>query len=272
MRAPRRENRGRGRGLTRDWPAIPSVVAGVIRNSFSEPKDVRRRLLDNLWIELRRFGAPNVRNIELSGIRDIQSVRVEGPVIRHSALIVSALSTLLECERIFDIGTSEGETSWLLAHNHPKARIYTFDAESSAPPAVRRRFHETIEASRITELRGDSATFDFSPYSGVIDLVHIDASRLQPAVRAWIHRLVRIHEFPGRLRVPERARAVARSADLPLSGDASGPVQPLGHRPGRPLRRSAKGFHSLPETALGCPARSSAGVMPALPPTVRGAS
>jgi hypothetical protein len=184
MRAPRRENRGRGRGLTRDWPAIPSVVAGVIRNSFSEPKDVRRRLLDNLWIELRRFGAPNVRNIELSGIRDIQSVRVEGPVIRHSALIVSALSTLLECERIFDIGTSEGETSWLLAHNHPKARIYTFDAESSAPTAGRRRFHETIEASRITELRGDSATFDFSPYSGVIDLVHIDASHRKGSIRS----------------------------------------------------------------------------------------
>ena len=112
---------------------------------------------DNLWIELKRYGAPNVRNIELSRIRDIQSVRVEGPVVRHGALIVSALSMLLESEQIFDFGTSEGETSWLLAHNHPKVRIYAFDGESSSPAGGRRRFDDTIEASRITELRGDSA-------------------------------------------------------------------------------------------------------------------
>ena len=184
MSSARRENRGPDSRSTRIRPVLPTVVAGVIRNSFAEPKGVRRRLLDNLWIELKRYGAPNVRNIELSRIRDIQSVRVEGPVVRHGALIVSALSMLLESEQIFDFGTSDGETSWLIAHNHPKVRIYTFDGESSSPAGDRRRFDDTIEASRITELRGDSATFDFSPYSGLIDLVHIDASRRPGSIRS----------------------------------------------------------------------------------------
>jgi len=156
---------------------VPGVLAGALRNSFADPQDLRRGFLRTVWIELKRFGARNVRTVELTRVRGIHRVSVEGPVVRHGLLVVSALAALLECERIFEFGTSDGETSRLLARNLPTAEIYSFDAsaEGDSPP--------TLDA-RIAKLNGDSETYDFLPYSGTMDLVHIDASRRFRSVRA----------------------------------------------------------------------------------------
>ena len=167
-----------------DAQIFGGVVAGVIRNSLAHSQDARRRFLEGLWIELKRFGAANVRNIELSRIRGIESVRVEGPVLHHGTLVISALSALLECERIFEFGASDGESAWLLAHNAPTVRIYTFDSESPSLPARHSRFRGTPEESRITQLFGDAATFDFSSYSGTIDLVLINGSHRSGFMRS----------------------------------------------------------------------------------------
>jgi predicted O-methyltransferase YrrM len=178
---------------------LPGVVAGLVRNAL--PSGARRRLLKNLWIELKRFGAPGVRNVELSRIRGIEGIRVEGAVARHEPLVLSALSQLLECERIFELGTYRGDTTWLLAHNLPTARIYTLDFASRQDAARAEleltdwadyfttwergtRFSDTPEARRITQLYGDSATFDFSPYHGSIDLVFVDASHSYSYVKS----------------------------------------------------------------------------------------
>src|SRR5438270_488903 len=107
---------------------LPGVVAGALRNSVADTRDLREGLLRNVWTELKRFSARNVRTIEMGRIRGIHRVTVEGPVVRHGTLIVSALAAVLECERIFEFGTSDGETSRLLAHNLPAAEIYSFDA------------------------------------------------------------------------------------------------------------------------------------------------
>src|SRR5438132_4224 len=90
---------------------LPGVVAGALRNSVADPRDLREGLLRNVWTELKRFSARNVRTIEMGRIRGIHRVTVEGPVVRHGTLIVSALAAVLECERIFEFGTSDGETS-----------------------------------------------------------------------------------------------------------------------------------------------------------------
>ena len=99
----------------------PGVLAGALRNSFADSRDLRHGLLRNMWVELKRFGARNVRTVDLARIRGIHRVNVEGPVVRHGSLVVSAVAALLECERIFEFGTSDGETSRLLAHNLPGA-------------------------------------------------------------------------------------------------------------------------------------------------------
>jgi hypothetical protein len=160
---------------------LPSVVAGVLRNSFADPHDLRRGFLRNVWVELKRFGASNVRTVELNRIRGIQRVSVEGPVVRHGTLVVSAVAALLECERIFEFGTSDGETARLLAHNLPGAEIFSFDASPGSARGVGGSIAPS--AARIMNLYGDAETFDFAPYSGSIDLVHIDGARRVNSLR-----------------------------------------------------------------------------------------
>ena len=156
----------------RSWRIVPTVVRGVARRTVVERRGFRSRLLRDVWIDVKRFGAPNVRMIELTSIRGIRNVRVDGPVVRHGPLVLCALATLLECDRIFEMGTFAGETSWLLAHNVPKALIYTLDPHPrQGGPAG---YAGTPEEARVTELRGDPTDFDFSPYSGSIDLVRVD--------------------------------------------------------------------------------------------------
>jgi hypothetical protein len=184
--------------LNRD--ILTAVITGGLRNAVADPSSVRQRLLKNVWIELKRFSGAGVRSLELSEIRGIDRISVSGPVIRHCPLVLSAMSVALGCERIFEIGTYRGDTTWLLAHNSPDARIHTLDLPGPAAVSGAKleltdpeyfdtwdrgaRFRGTPEASRITQLFGDSATFDFSPYRGAIDLVYIDASHSYSYVRS----------------------------------------------------------------------------------------
>ena len=159
----------------RDRQLAPGIVAGVIRNSIAGPDELRARVLCDLWTELKRFGASGVRNIPLSRIRGIDKVRVDGPVVQRGPLVVSALAALLECERIFALGTALDDTCLLLAHNLPSVRIYHLGRPGSTQQAGIHLI-EPAEAVRITRLVGDLDTFDVSAYSGRMDLVHIDAS------------------------------------------------------------------------------------------------
>jgi predicted O-methyltransferase YrrM len=172
---------------------LPAVLRGAVSQAAADPRRLRTRLLKNLWIELKRFGAPHVVNVEPSSIRGIDGVPVVGPITRQSSLVLCALGALLGCETIFEFGTFRGDTTWLLAHNLPRARVYTLDLRG--PDAIDTaqleltdgaeyflewdrgaRFRDTPEAARITRLVGDSATFDFAPYRGTMDLVYVDAS------------------------------------------------------------------------------------------------
>jgi predicted O-methyltransferase YrrM len=185
-----------------------TVLTGLVGRVRREPASLRHQLLKSLWIEVKRFSAPHIRDIEVSDLSGIESFPVHGAVTRHCPLILAALSQALDCKTIFEIGTYHGETAWLLAHNCPAARIFTLDL-----PALQdaetvkleltdpeyfiawergRRFRGTPEATRITQLFGDSATFDFSPYYGGIDLVYIDASHSYSYVRSDTEAALRL--------------------------------------------------------------------------------
>lgn len=148
------------------------VIAGVIRKAIAGRGDERMLLLRQLWIELRRFSASNVRNIPLSRIRAIHDVHVAGPIDQTDALVVSALAAVLECETIFVFGSAR-DTGAVLAHNLPEAQIYTL-----APPEpeslAAARSHPRQPAGNLTRLAGSAETFDLSRYSGKSDLVVID--------------------------------------------------------------------------------------------------
>ena len=184
-----------------NWRIAPLVIRGAVSRALADPAALRARLLKPLWIELKRFAAPRVVSVDLWQISGLDRIRVEGTVLRRSPLVVCALASLLEAETIFEFGTYHGETAWLLARNLPHARVLTLDLEGQ--DAVGRaaleltdldeyfrewgrgsRFRDTPEAERITQLIGDSATFDFAPYGGSVDLVYVDASHSYSYVRS----------------------------------------------------------------------------------------
>jgi len=151
------------------------VIAGVIRKAIAGRGDERMLLLRQLWIELRRFSASNVRNIPLSRIRAIHDVHVAGPIDQTDALVVSAIAAVLECDTIFMFGPAR-DTGTVLAHNLPEAQIYALvppEPESLAAA----RSHPRQPAGNIARLAGSAATFDLSRYSGKSDLVFIDGVR-----------------------------------------------------------------------------------------------
>jgi len=180
---------------------VPAVLGGALANAVADPRRLRRQLAKRVWIELKRFAAGRVASIEVASIAGIEQVRVEGTVLRRSPLVLCALAALLEPRTIFEFGTYHGDTTWLLARNVPAARVYTLDLEGleglhGAQLEVTdadeyfhewdrgARFRGTPEGERITQLVGDSATFDFSPFRGSIDLVYIDASHSYSYVRS----------------------------------------------------------------------------------------
>jgi hypothetical protein len=185
---------------------LPVVLRGLIRNALKDPRGFRHRLLKGIFVELKRFSSPNIRNIEASEIVGIDNAVVTGGVTRvavgpqYDSLLLAALCQVLDCKTIFEIGTYHGETAWLLAHNKPAARIYTLDLPGiNATSHVKLeltdldyfktwnrgvKFVGTPEQDKITQLYGDSATFDFSPYRGSIDLVFIDASHSYSYVKS----------------------------------------------------------------------------------------
>jgi hypothetical protein len=166
----------------RGWRIAGPVATGVVRNSLANGEH-RSQLLRRIGIELMRFGASSIENVPLSRIRGIDDVRVEGPVLRHGLLVLCALSALLDCETVFAFGPNTDELCSVLAENLPAVRIHRFSA-SATEGRLGALQPDTLDPSQITHLTGDPDTFDFSPYSGAIDLVHIDGGDADVDIRA----------------------------------------------------------------------------------------
>ncbi|MGQ0814204.1 MAG: class I SAM-dependent methyltransferase [Gemmatimonadota bacterium] len=104
----------------------------------------------------------------------------------------------------FEIGTLNGFTVYHAALNSPgDARLYTLDLPPEPDGAValtvtamdrahiqgmrntpRLLFEGTPQEARITRLFGDSATFDYTPYRGQVDVFFIDGAHSYEYVRS----------------------------------------------------------------------------------------
>jgi predicted O-methyltransferase YrrM len=124
------------------------------------------------------------------------------PVASYTADLFSMcmLCQMLKPKVIFEIGTCRGAGALHWAGNAPEAEVYTLDLPPATAPSLdvtagdracvgvhadttRMEFEGRPEARRIHCLYGDTATFDFSPFAGKVDLFFIDGSHSYEYVR-----------------------------------------------------------------------------------------
>jgi hypothetical protein len=120
--------------------------------------------------------------------------RSDGNVSYGEILALCIVASHLKAKRVFEIGTYNGWTTLQLALNTPEdANIATLDLrkEDMQDVALQLEKHDvkyidkltigdqyknTRVEKKISQLYGDSATFDFSPFYDSIDLMFIDGS------------------------------------------------------------------------------------------------
>lgn len=121
-------------------------------------------------------------------------IGVDGNVPLAQLVVMMRLIRTHDPQGIFEIGTFDGRTTLNMAANAGSdARIVTLDLPAgqiqdaalptdvgdsaySEKAASGARFKGSPLASKITQVFGDSATFDFGPHAGQMDLVFIDGS------------------------------------------------------------------------------------------------
>jgi predicted O-methyltransferase YrrM len=136
------------------------------------------------------------------GIHVFEPSGVFGNVTPLELIVINQLIRLYKPLRIFEIGTFDGRTTLNMAANSGRrATVYTLDlpqnevANTGLPIAlgdetyIRKeisgeRFRETAYKRQIRQLFGDSATFDFSPYRGMIDFVFVDGAHSYDYVKS----------------------------------------------------------------------------------------
>lgn len=183
------------RGNDSQAAMVWQILRGVVRKATRRPDELRYHAVRDAWSTAKRFGAPNISNI---GVRDLPAVTdmvVEAYFDDPNRAVLAGLCRALSVATFFEIGTNRGRTAWTVARNNPSCQVYTLDLpaqEALSSVALdlnasdRDLFQEpwdrgnafagTAEEERIISLHGDSATFDFSPYSRKMDLVLIDGA------------------------------------------------------------------------------------------------
>lgn len=119
---------------------------------------------------------------------------VLGNVTLLETVIINHLVADRKPRGMLEIGTFDGRTTLNLAANAPAdAKIVTIDLPAQQLDSTAlvieegdkahidkdvsgARFLQRPEAKQITQVYGDSATFDFSPYHGQMDLVFVDGA------------------------------------------------------------------------------------------------
>lgn len=99
----------------------------------------------------------------------------EMPFLAVDILSLCLLCRFLQPRRIFEIGTFDGYSTTAMAMNSPgDSVVYSLDL--SRKGTRRMTWEGTSLGGKIVQLTGDSASFDFSPYRGNIDLFYVDGA------------------------------------------------------------------------------------------------
>lgn len=109
-------------------------------------------------------------------------------------VVLAALARAINPKAIFEIGTFEGLTATVFAKNSPKfTKVNTLDVPSAGSEVQRTERSYSAQSisfeyksgylidsyacgNKVNRILADSALFDFSPYTGTIDLFFVDGS------------------------------------------------------------------------------------------------
>jgi predicted O-methyltransferase YrrM len=181
---------------SRRW-AIGRVASYFFKNFFNPTRErhsvsVMYRALKNEAATISRLNLseifPGIDQVEVR-VRYTQS---SGGGTLSDMITLTQVVAFLGCRCMFEFGTFRGFTTFHLALNsHPEARVYTLDLPASQAseakleltdlnliqkPLSGEWFKNTECESKITQLYGDSANFNFSEYAEVVDFVFIDGA------------------------------------------------------------------------------------------------
>lgn len=138
--------------------------------------------------------APDEISDPATAVELFEPAGVDGNVPLLQLLVMARLVRTERPSGIFEIGTFDGRTTLNLAANaEPSTRVITLDLPAAdvdetalaieegdrayvEKPVSGSRFLGTDFEARITQVFGDSATFDYSPYKGKIDFVFVDGA------------------------------------------------------------------------------------------------
>lgn len=165
------------------------AILNKINNDFEEPKksDPQPKAI--------------IPEIEIAKIvSDFTSIQIKEPIIVNGnislleMIVMNKIINIYSPINLFEIGTFDGRTTLNMAANCPKsAKVHTLDLPkenldfTKLPIVSRDRqyidkkfsgnvYRGTDVEHKISQLYGDSALFDFSPFNNTMDFVFIDGS------------------------------------------------------------------------------------------------
>lgn len=205
----------RTRKLKRVFRAWSSLIGGTLTLPFnpSIPR-LRRTLVAGETLQSR---LPLVRldTIIANQLDDAASLSLKAiPTVDHNCsvyelLVLALIARTFNPKRVFEIGTFDGRSSLAMAANvAPDAEVFTLNLPPEPPPTrpdgalgfdeqlatkvtSGHRWKGHAEAARITQLFGNSLTFDFSPYNPC-QLIFIDGGHAESIVRSDTRKCLEI--------------------------------------------------------------------------------
>jgi predicted O-methyltransferase YrrM len=220
------------------------IAKGLFRGARKRGLELRYHLGREVWAHTKRFATGDeVRNVDIADIPAMRDQMATAYIDDPNRAILSALCAAVEAKTFFEIGTNRGRTTLSVARTNPDIDIVTLDLPSpeagdetqlDLTEADKRLFTDwrrgeafdgESEAERITQVLGDSATFDYSPYEGKMDVVFIDGSHSYPYVTNDTHAAERMlsengvivwDDYPGFPGVIQCVLESARRLDGPV--------------------------------------------------------
>ena len=187
-----------------------TILSYLTVRAVANPSSSRKflRTVANTIVDFPEIEAQALRQLPAIGIEHIcpeastLELSLTATPAREHALpsdeyfCLAALARSSEPSLAFEIGTNRGRSTRLIAEMAPEhAKVYTLDLppermldgkcfKEARGEFIGEEFRNHPARSKITQLYGDSKTFDFSPFHGRCDFIFIDGDHSYEGVKA----------------------------------------------------------------------------------------